>query len=224
MAAADDIEVFKICVLGDPKSGRTSLVRALREGGGSGINSSVRDVAYIEGGDDATGKRYMIQFWDTPGLRADMSDLNVMLSGSSGVLIMFDLTNRRTFESIDRWAQAIAERYKPRPSKPSALMPFIYLVGCKLELAERGARQVEWDEIDAKATENGWGCAQITAVEPCLNVLELLEEMSIEILLDRVARAPAAPPRPASPPTSPRKEHNKLWRLMSAPFHSKAKQ
>lgn len=200
-------DTLKICIMGDPLSGKTELTMALMHNANSALRSEVqRDIAYITGQDLATGRSYFLQFWDTPGtINHSPYEMAIMLRDTVGVFLLFDLTNRASYDSVDRWIEEIRARFRPSPKRPGVLMPFIYLVGCKLDLAEyHGQREVEWDEIDAKATENGWGCAQISAKEPCLNLQELLEHVIAELLRDKIARERSTAHAAESPPTSPR--------------------
>jgi len=199
-------EAFKICIMGDPMSGKSELTSALMNNTNSALRSDVlRDIAYISGTDRSTGKNYFIQFWDTAGtIRHNRFDMGIMLRDSVGVFVMFDLTNRLSYENVDVWVAEIHSRFRPSPTRPGVLLPFIYLVGCKLDRADgHDERQVYWDEIDAKATANGWGCAQISAIEPCHNLQELLEYVISELLRDKISRELPTDPHTTSPRITP---------------------
>ncbi len=200
-------ETFKICIMGDPMSGKSELTSALMNNTNSALRSDVlRDIAYIAGTDHTTGKKYFLQFWDTAGtIRHNPFDMGIMLRDSVGVFVMFDLTNRSSYENVDVWVAEIHSRFRPSPARPGVLLPFIYLVGCKLDRAEDyGEREVYWDEIDEKATANGWGCAQISALEPCRNLQELLEYVVAELLRDKISRELPTDQPATSPRITPR--------------------
>lgn len=212
--------IIKIAIFGDKSCGKTRLSGAFREGTDSRIDSRHNTrVTYINVTDRITKKKYTLAFWDMPASYRGTPDMQVAISKADAIFLMFDLTDRASYASVDLWFSDIRSRYR-------RALPRIYVIGTKLDVADdHGMRVVTWEELDAKCTENNWGCAQITAVEPYHFVRELLEEVTDELLGDREIaeqqqqqqHTPAEESvSPSSPPQTPRSLTGVLRRGLSS--------
>ncbi|NXV78787.1 RAB42 protein, partial [Atlantisia rogersi] len=130
---------FRIIVLGDAAVGKSSLLRCFAEGlgwGGSrmaapcptvGVEFYSRIIPL-----PPTGKA-KLQLWDTAGQERFRSITRSFYRSAAGVLLVFDLTNRASFEHIPEWYhEAVGER-----------PPVFVLVGHKCDLAAERAVSVE---------------------------------------------------------------------------------
>lgn len=70
-------------------------------------------------------KKYKIHLWDTAGQEAYHSITAPYFRSCSAVLLMFDLTDRTSFESLDYWLNNI--------NNNAITSPIIYLIGNKLD-------------------------------------------------------------------------------------------
>lgn len=89
-------------------------------------------------------KRIKLQLWDTAGQERFRSVTRSYYRGAAGALLVYDITNRQTFEGLSRWladARALAS--------PQLVT---VLVGCKSDREED--REVEWAEASRWAAEN----------------------------------------------------------------------
>ncbi|MHA1212375.1 MAG: Rab family GTPase, partial [Candidatus Heimdallarchaeota archaeon] len=91
--------------------------------------------------DDATIK---LQLWDTGGQEFVMSLLPFYFSGAHGGVLVFDITNRNTFTSLDYWLKQIRQNAKDIP---------VVLAGNKIDIANQ--RKISSEEAQAFATERG---------------------------------------------------------------------
>lgn len=64
-----------------------------------------------------------------------------------GALLVYDICNRDSFEHIPRWMMEARRHIEPH-------QPVFVLVGCKLDLADRGRRQVSFEEAKAFAEQH----------------------------------------------------------------------
>lgn len=78
------------------------------------------------------GRDVTLQIWDTAGQERFMAITSTFFRGAHGVLIVYDVTSRQSFESVQRWIHCIAE------SNSSGMEKVV--VGNKCDLA--AARQV----------------------------------------------------------------------------------
>jgi len=89
-------------------------------------------------------KRIKLQLWDTAGQERFRSVTRSYYRGAAGALLVYDITNRQSFEGLSRWladARALAS--------PQLVT---VLVGCKSDREEE--REVEWAEASRWAAEN----------------------------------------------------------------------
>ncbi|XP_023312936.1 ras-related protein Rab-40C-like, partial [Anoplophora glabripennis] len=72
------------------------------------------------------GKRVKLQLWDTSGQGRFCTIIRSYSRGAQGVLLVYDITNRWSFDGLDRWLKEVDEH---APGVPKVL------VGNRLHLA-----------------------------------------------------------------------------------------
>ncbi|XP_014749089.1 PREDICTED: LOW QUALITY PROTEIN: ras-related protein Rab-39A-like [Sturnus vulgaris] len=125
---------FRIIVLGDAAVGKSSLLRCFADGPGAGpvgqptVGPTVGVEFYSRTIPMPPSGKAKLQLWDTAGQERFRSITRSFYRSAAGVLLMFDLTNRASFEHIPEWYRQAAG-YRP---------PAFVLVGHKCDLvAER---------------------------------------------------------------------------------------
>ena len=93
------------------------------------------------------GRTVNLQIYDTAGQEGFRSIIRAYYRGAAGGLLVFDLTNYKSFKQIGGWLDEVK-----RSANPNIEM---VLVGNKADLEER--RQVSEDEATALAEVGGWG-------------------------------------------------------------------
>ena len=87
------------------------------------------------------------QIWDTAGQEKYKSITGAYFKGSKGALIVYDITQKNTFESLEKWVNDLKTAGDPKIS--------IILIGNKSDLEEN--RQVSKEQGEEKAIS--FGCA-----------------------------------------------------------------
>ena len=96
-----------------------------------------------------------IQIWDTAGQERFRSITTIFYRSSQGVLLIYDITNRDTFDNLHLWIQNIKDSLGNDDNY------LIYLIGHKSELIDESQdqRKVTTEEGESLCKENGiiWG-------------------------------------------------------------------
>ncbi|MGM0469814.1 MAG: Rab family GTPase [Promethearchaeati archaeon] len=132
--------IYKICLLGDGGVGKTSLVLRYCEGQFKenymmtiGSNFSTKTVELEE----YPNFSIKLQLWDLAGQKHFSFVRPPFYRGSSGILMVFDLTRRSSFQNLLTWKEEYEKVVGPKPN---------ILVGNKLDLAEDGQRETGTQE------------------------------------------------------------------------------
>ena len=133
--------IFKIILVGDSSVGKTNILSRY-------LNNTFEETTKPTVGVEFNSKTYKIQdnivkaqIWDTAGQERYRSITSAYYKGAKGCLLIYDITRKKTFESIDRWIS----QFKETADKDL----FIILVGNKCDLAD--VRQVSKEEAEKKA-------------------------------------------------------------------------
>uniref|UniRef100_A0A663EU77 RAB42, member RAS onco family n=1 Tax=Aquila chrysaetos chrysaetos TaxID=223781 RepID=A0A663EU77_AQUCH len=168
---------FRVIVLGDAAVGKSSLLRCFAEGpGGGGVGAAApcptvgvefysRTILLPPAG------KAKLQLWDTAGQERFRSITRSFYRSAAGVLLVFDLTNRASFEHVPEWYREAAG---DRP-------PAFVLVGHKCDLAAE--RAVSAEEAGHLAATLGMAFVE-TSARSNLNV-----ELAFQTLAGGIQRA-----------------------------------
>jgi small GTP-binding protein len=155
---------LKIVVVGDSGVGKTCLlIRFVRDIFDEESQPTL-GVEFLTKIVQTEKHRIQLQLWDTAGQELFRSVTRGYYRGSAGALLLFDLTNRDSFESIARWLQDIRDVARADV--------VTVLIGNKADLADQ--RQVTSEEAAAFAKENGMAFFE-TSAKTGLNVAESVD-------------------------------------------------
>ncbi len=102
---------FKICVLGDPSVGKTSLIHHFCEGYFKESYLSTIGVAFLtksmELNQLGRNLKITLQIWDIGGQELFAKLRANYLKGSQGAFIMFDVTSKNSLAHIDAWIEEL---------------------------------------------------------------------------------------------------------------------
>ncbi|NXK46132.1 RAB42 protein, partial [Chauna torquata] len=143
---------FRVIVLGDAAVGKSSLLRCYAEGPGGaapcptvGVDFYSRTVPLPPAG------KAKLQLWDTAGQERFRSITRSFYRSAAGVLLVFDLTNRASFERVPEWYREAAG------DRATAFV----LVGHKSDLAAE--RAVSAEEAGRLAASLGMAFVETSA-------------------------------------------------------------
>ena len=118
--------IIKMCLLGEANVGKTSLVYRFIENkfrdnykSTLGVNLLKKDMEI-----DAYGG-VSAQIWDLGGQESFRSLRKLYLEGANGALLIYDMTNKKTFEKCNEWIESFRESRETAP---------IVLIGNKADL------------------------------------------------------------------------------------------
>ncbi|XP_074540000.1 ras-related protein Rab-42b [Halichoeres trimaculatus] len=168
---------FRIIMLGDSTVGKSSLLKRYTENLFlESINETVGVDFYVHFLEVEPGVRVKLQFWDTAGQERFRSVTRSYYRNSVGGLLVFDMTNRASFNHIKEWHAEVCERVQPHR------VVFI-LVGQKSDMDAEGNRAVSREEAEKLAGQLGVPYAEVSA-KTGQNVKE-----AFELLTRRVYQA-----------------------------------
>lgn len=124
----DSNYIIKICLLGEANVGKTSLVYRFIENkfrgnykSTLGVNLLKKDMNIPEFGDVSA------QIWDLGGQESFRSLRKLYLEGANGALVIYDCTNKDSYEKLEEWILDFKEARKDQP---------LLLVGNKNDLTD----------------------------------------------------------------------------------------
>jgi len=120
---------------------------------------------------ELNNKLIKFQIWDTAGHEAFQSITRTYYKGAVGALLVYDITNKETFNHLETWLNEIKENGDKDVT--------IILVGNKCDLENQ--RQVTYDEGKNFADANGMLFLETSAKE-CKNVYEVFKVSASKIL------------------------------------------
>ncbi|KAM9057752.1 ras-related protein Rab-40C isoform 2-T2 [Megaptera novaeangliae] len=101
--------LLKFLLVGDSDVGKGEILESLQDG------AAESPYAYSNGIDYKTttilldGRRVKLELWDTSGQGRFCTIFRSYSRGAQGILLVYDITNRWSFDGIDRWIKEIDE-------------------------------------------------------------------------------------------------------------------
>jgi len=120
-----------LIVLGDAAVGKTSLLRRLdkREFVPNHLKTIAVDYILTEYQNEEDDKRIQVKIWDTAGQEKFKNITYQFYRQADGIIVAFDKTNLKTFQSVSIWIQSI---YKVKDTDTPVI-----IVGNKVDLEEQ---------------------------------------------------------------------------------------
>lgn len=162
--------IIKITLLGEKNVGKTSLVYRYIENKFRESYKATLGVNLLKKDMEVDGNSVSAQIWDLGGQDSFKSLRKLYLEGANGALVMFDLTERKTFEKLNEWVESFKEARGEQP---------IVLIGNKSDLENQ--RKITDMEASNYAKENNMEL-MLTSAKTGQNVEEAFIKLTKRIL------------------------------------------
>ncbi|XP_064645774.1 ras-related protein Rab-13-like [Lineus longissimus] len=176
MNSQKDFDVkYKVLLIGESKVGKTSLIRCLM---GDNFNSSLMStygIDFVKKIFEIDGARVMLEIWDTAGQERFRTITKFHFRGTRGLLIVYDITQKSSFDKLTYWMQSIDKEIDADEPPPKLI------IGNKSDLEEM--RQVPYVSGEQIARENFERGFEETSAKENKNVHQVFERLA-EILVD----------------------------------------
>ena len=140
---------YKIILIGDSAVGKTCIFKKIVSGvfnekSISTIGMDRRTLTFTIKDSEGKDLEVEVQLWDTAGQERFRSITNTYYKSSQGLLLIYDITKRDTFNNIENWITNVKESLGVEDKY------LIVLIGNKLDLAEANpeSREVTADEAE----------------------------------------------------------------------------
>jgi Ras-related protein Rab-1A len=150
--------LFKLSIIGDSSVGKSSLLLKYSDDIFDPYFNTTIGVDFRTKILEIEDKKFKLQIWDTSGQQRFKAILNFYIGESNGIIIMYDITNRISFNNITSWLRDID--YETAPYIP------VVIVGNKTDIisdrvvtyeeASKFAKEydIQFVEISVKENEN----------------------------------------------------------------------
>ena len=145
--------LFKLIIVGDSNVGKTNIMSKYIH---NQFNQHSKSTIGVEFGTkivNIDNKKIKAQIWDTAGQERYKSITSAYYKGAKGALIVYDITNKFSFDSVDKWVQDL----NSYGDKTITLL----LVGNKSDLEEK--RQITKENGEEKAKNFNLGFIETSA-------------------------------------------------------------
>ena len=144
---------YKFILIGNSGVGKTSILKFLSTGvfpqeiiSTIGVDKKTLDVSVeVEENNKKTKKDFIISLFDTAGQEKFRSIAATYYRGSDGILLLYDITDRNSFESIEMWINSIIESIGKKVDSKYVIL----LIGNKLDLVNEDSSKREVEEQEA---------------------------------------------------------------------------
>lgn len=119
---------FKFILIGSSGVGKTAILKRLVENTFSSDSQSTIGVEFDSTTVDVDGQQIKLQIWDTAGQERFRSIAKAYFRNAVGVILVFDITERKTFEEVNMWLNDVHSLCDPAAA--------VLLVGNKSDLED----------------------------------------------------------------------------------------
>ena len=139
----DDVKEIKAILVGMSGTGKTNIISVLTGHEFKSNDFSTTTSSFVDKFMEVKNKKYRVEIWDTAGQEQFRSLTNIFIKDSKIVIIVYDITNRKSFEEVDFWVKCVKEIL--------GNTPIFGLAGNKKDLFQ--VEEVDEEEGENKAKE-----------------------------------------------------------------------
>ena len=99
--------LFKLLMIGDSGTGKSSLIMRFAEDSFNGSFISTIGVDFKIKTVDVDGSKIKLQIWDTAGQERFRTIVSSYYRGAHGIIVVYDVTDRQSFYKIQHWLKEI---------------------------------------------------------------------------------------------------------------------
>ena len=151
---SDNQLTFKFILVGDSGVGKTSMCKMFCESVFEENQTQTIGLEFARRFVDIRGTSIKIQFWDTAGQERFRSITKSYFRSAAAVFVVYDVTNRNTFNSVVDWINDAVNLSPPKSVK--------VMVGNKTDLLSR--REVPGVEAKDLAEKHGFAYFETSAL------------------------------------------------------------
>ncbi|CBH13466.1 Rab11A GTPase [Trypanosoma brucei gambiense DAL972] len=146
---------FKVVIVGDSGVGKSNLMTRYTADEFSQDTPATIGVEFMTKSIKIEGRDAKVQIWDTAGQERFRAISRSIYHGAKGAMLVYDITNQTSFDSISTWLQEL------RAFVPATCS--IFLIGSKCDLEH--LRVIKKEVADRFARENGLSFLETSALE-----------------------------------------------------------
>ena len=165
---------LKIILVGNAGIGKTSIINRYHNNSFNENSLSTVSMNFISKTMNINKKKVIVDIWDTAGQEQYRSINKLFVKDSDIVVIVYDITNRQSFEDLDYWHNFINEELGQKP--------LLALAGNKMDLYEK--EEVREEEGEELANEWEAYFALLSAKEENNTINKFFEDI-IKLYLER---------------------------------------
>ena len=94
---------LKVIFVGDSGVGKTNLINVSSDGSFNEQEATTSNASYVVKKTEVDGQKVNLYLWDTIGQERMRAITKLFFNDSKIVLLVYDITNKCTFESLDFW-------------------------------------------------------------------------------------------------------------------------
>lgn len=155
----------KIVFIGDSSVGKTSIINQYIYGSVTPDHQPTIGIDFFAKSLKIQDQSVRLQIWDTAGQEKFHSMIPMYIRTSTVAVLVYDITSKSSFESLDKWLQTVFEYANP----------IIFIVGNKVDLQDQ--RVVSTEEGQKFADEHKAHFIETSARTPT-NILDLFTEIA----------------------------------------------
>ena len=151
----DEYEMrFKIVLVGDASVGKTNIMSKYLKNEFHEDSKATVGVEFGSKQFTVEGHKIKAQIWDTAGQERYKAMTSAYFKGAKGAFIVYDITSKSSFESVDRWLNDL------RVSADKNLT--VIIIGNKCDLEQQ--RDVKKEQGEEKSKSNGVAFMETSAL------------------------------------------------------------
>ena len=162
---------LKMILVGNSGVGKTNLINSLIGEKFQSVTLATVSSTFVEKKIMIDNKLYEVEIWDTAGQEKFNSLTKIFIKGAKIVILVYDITLRKSFKEIDFWLKTVNEVLEEKP--------VIGLAGNKKDLYLK--EEVSNEEGNEKAEEIG-AIFKLTSAKEGFGISDLFEELMKEYI------------------------------------------